>query len=447
QERLIKTAVGFESWATQCRNKARLDPMRMLAERDARFVVEAEQLDSDPWLLGVANGVVDLKTGLLIGDSLDQYVLKRSIVSFDPNAVCPRWDKFIEEITSSPGPIDAKTNKVTFIPRPELAATLQRVLGYCLCGSTREQKIFIAFGAGANGKNVLLDTIQKIIADYTATLPPELVMSTRVEKNVEAASPMLRMLQGVRFVVCSESKEGHTFETGTVKRLTGGGVLTARGLHEKPIQFEMTHKVVLMTNHRPNLSNLDPAIRGRIVLIPFDMRWNRVSEADPDPTLHDADKDLAETLWVERDGVLRWLIAGAVDYQTKGLNLCSEVVESTINYLDKQDPFRRWFRTLTPCDPAKGQTASKLAQAFNRFRREEDEDASAYLSPEQLGRRLKQMGVKFKKTASGTQYGLQAPEEHEHNQGPKSFSETMTQAVSGLASEASGVDIAWWDEE
>ena len=209
----------------------------------------------------------------------------------------------------------------------------------------------------------------------------------------------------------------------------------------------MTHKVMLMTNNRPNLSNLDPAIRGRIVLIPFDMRWNRVSEADPDPTLHDADKDLAEKLWAEREGILRWLIAGAVDYQNNGLNLCSEVIESTINYLDKQDPFRRWFRTLTPCDPAKGQTASKLAQAFNTFRREEDEDASAYLSPEQLGRRLKQMGVKFKKTASGTQYGLQAPEEHEHNQGPKTFSETMTQVITGLGSEASGVDIAWWDEE
>ena len=431
QKRLIQTANGFDSWANQCRNKARLDPMRTLAERDARFVVEANRLDVDPWLLGVANGVINLQSGTLIEDSLTQFILKRSEICFAPNAQCPRWEKFIEEITSSPGPIDTNTKKVTLQTRPDLAATLQRILGYCLSGSTREHKIFIACGAGANGKNVLFDTVQRIISDYTISLPPELLMSANADKHVEAASPMMRMLQGVRLVVCSESKETHSFDTSAVKRLTGGGALIARGLHEKPVQFEMTHKLILTTNNRPNLANIDAAIRGRIVLFPFDFRWNRPGEADPDPTLHDADKNLSEKLWAEREGILRWLIEGAVDYQKRGLDPCSSVVDSTVNYLDKQDPFRRWFRTLVHCDPAQGQTASDLSKDFGRFCREDDETSSTYLSAEQIGRKLKQLGIESKKTAVGARYGLQARKRPEADADVQpSVAETLAQIFS-----------------
>ncbi len=43
--------------------EARLKAMVSLAESEAAVVLAANKLDADPWLLGVENGVIDLKTG------------------------------------------------------------------------------------------------------------------------------------------------------------------------------------------------------------------------------------------------------------------------------------------------------------------------------------------------------------------------------------------------
>ena len=144
------------AWAIQCRNKNRLDAMIGLAQRDKRFMLESNLLDKDPWLFGVGNGVINLQDGLLRQDSKDEFVLKRSMVNYNPTAACPRWEEFISEITSVP---DGKVNgKVRTKLRPHLSEYLQKALGYSLTGRVNEHVMFIANGRGSNGKNVTLDT-------------------------------------------------------------------------------------------------------------------------------------------------------------------------------------------------------------------------------------------------------------------------------------------------
>lgn len=403
KKRLLQVATGFESWALQCRNKSRLDAMRALAQMDHRFTVSAALLDVEPDLFGVNNGVVDLRTGLLRSNAKNEFVLKRSPVDFYLDACAPRWLKFISEITSRPG--EVVDGKVEFIRRPQLAEALQRLLGYCLTGRTDAQKLFMFLGMGSNGKNVLLDTAMRICADYGINLPPEIILAAKFDKQADQASPMTRMLQGVRMTVCSESKEGQQLDTGVVKRITGGGYLTARGLHEMPVTFTMTHKLILMTNHQPGLAHMDPAIRGRLFVVPFDMRWNRQGETDPDPTLPDADPNLMTDLWEEREGILQWLIEGAVKYYAHGLLVCPEVAAFTRDYVASQDVLSRWLRTLERCDPADGMLASELASEYQNYCRLEDEPGG-YVSPADMGRKLKRYGFEGKHTTAGKRYGL-----------------------------------------
>lgn len=405
KKRLMQVATGFDSWALQCRNKSRLDAMRGLAQMDQRFAVSAALLDVEPDLFGVNNGVIHLPTGLLRSNAKNEFVLKRSPVDFDPDACAPRWLKFISEITSRPGAI--VDGKVEFIRRPQLAEALQRLLGYCLTGRTDAQKLFMFLGMGSNGKNVLLDTAMRICADYGITLPPEIILAAKFDKQAEQASPMTRMLQGVRMTICSESKEGQQLDTGVIKRITGGGCLTARGLHEMPVTFTMTHKLILMTNHQPGLAHMDPAIRGRLFVVPFDMRWNRPGETDPDPTLPDADPNLMADLWAERQGILKWLIDGAVKYYANGLLVCPEVAAFTRDYVASQDVLSRWLRTLERCDPAEGMLASELAFEYQNYCRLEDEPTS-YISSADMGRKLKRYGFEGKHTAAGKRYGLRS---------------------------------------
>lgn len=392
------------AWAIQCSNKNRLDAMTGLAQRDKRFMLESNLLDKDPWLFGVGNGVVNLQDGLLRPDSKDEFVLKRSMVNYKPNATCPKWENFINEITSVP---DGKVNgRVRAKLRPHLSAYLQKALGYSLTGRVNEHVMFIANGRGSNGKNVTLDTYKAILGEYCETIPPEVLMASKNERGAEQATPSLRKLAGVRCAISSESKDGQRLDIAVIKRHTGGGYMNARGMYENLITFEITHKLWLMTNPKPRLDQLDEATKGRLHLIPFDMKWNRPGEVNPDPSLPDADKDLMDALKTEYEGILVWLVAGAVKYHLEGLKAPTEVAAFTRDYLASQDLLTRWLNErIESCPVTEGSLATDLLISYQDFCKSEDE-LTEFTKATDLSRRLKSLGYEFKKTRDGNRYGM-----------------------------------------
>lgn len=389
-------------WVAACRSRKRVTDMLAIASKDARFVVSAAELDRDPWLFGVANGVVDLRTGALRPEAREDFVTQRSPIAFDPGAKAPRWHRFVNEITAAPLP-GGKSR-----PRPALAAYLHRMLGYCLTGETREHKLFLAVGSGSNGKSVLLDTLQWLLGDYARTLPAAALMSSGRDADAERASPVAASLAGGRLAVAAESGDGHRLDAAMVKLNTGGGFLTARLLHQNPIRFEMTHKLMLMTNHRPTLDHLDEALRGRLHLIPFDMRWNRPGHPVRDPALPDGDKDLVAALRAEAAGILAWLVAGAVAYNADGLEPPGEVVTMTRTYFDEQDPLGAFLAAGTVCEAKAGTGAAALHEAFAAWCSQGDW-AGAVPSPRAFGLALVARGVEKLVLTRGALYGVIPP--------------------------------------
>ena len=403
RKHLEATAKSLENWSQQCRNKHRLDAMLGLAQRDMRFVIQASELDRDPFLLGVANGTVNLRTGLLQPNSRSDFVTKRCPVAFNPTATAPRWRVFISEITSTGGILilGALNRK----ERRHLARYLQTALGYCLTGSTEEQVMFILIGNGSNGKNVLLDTFKAVGGEYIETIAPEVLMAAKFDNGADQASPSTRTLAGARAAISSESKEGQKLDVSVVKRHTGGGFITARGLHESPMTFEITHKLLLMTNPEPSVDHMDDATRGRLHMIPFDMKWNRPGTTNPDPNLPDAQKDLMEVLRKEQEGILLWLVQGAVAYVKEGLAPPKEVIARTQSYLDSQDSFKQWAEGYEKCAPCDGATAGTLYDQYSQLCREEALPIQI-ASAAALGKKMKASGYENLKTRDGMKYGL-----------------------------------------
>jgi len=402
--KLHKVAKSIDGWATQCRNKSRLDNMLNLAQRDGRFIISSSMIDKDPWLLGVENGVIDLRTGILRPDIQNDFVLKRSHVFYDSSATPDRWHRFITEITAAPESRDDEFQVST--PRPHLATYLQKVLGYCLTGKVNEHLMFIAIGSGANGKNVLLDTFKAISGDYSESISPEVLMCSKFDSGAEQASPSARRLAGSRCAISSESKDGQRLDVAIVKRHTGGGMMTARALHENPITFEITHKLWLMTNHTPRVDHMDDATKGRLHVIPFDMKWNRPGEVNPNPNLPNADKNLIDTLKSEYPGILNWLIQGAVKYHAEGLSPPNEVVAFTRSYIESQDLLERWLREeCTRCDADSGMLSADLLRFYQAFCNEEEAVCNINDSGK-LSRRLKTLGYESKRTNAGSKFGV-----------------------------------------
>lgn len=413
-KRIKKVCDGIEKWATQCRNKGRVDAMLDFMAKDGRVTVPAADLDRDPWLLGVGNGVVDLKTGHLRDAARDEFVTQRSPVMFDPSAEAPRWRKFIEEITGRPLPVQhdgggrvLPESVGQYEPRPALADYLQRVLGYTITGAVMEQKMFFFIGAGCNGKSVALDLIKEILGGYCSSIPPEALMATRHDADSERPSPVAASLAGCRLAVSSESREGQRLDVALIKRHTGGGFLTARLMRENSFTFPISHKLILQTNSKPALDHLDDAIRGRLHLIPFDRIWNRPGHPEHSPELPDGDKHLMDSLRAEAPGILAWLVEGCVRYREQGLEPPAEVVRMTRSYLSEQDPVSRWLEGYAPCDPKRGTLASDLFQQFQAWHRDDDlGPGHAPSNLKQFGKELGDRHVPKSKTSTGCHYGI-----------------------------------------
>ena len=72
--------------------------MIALATSEREVVLPVEKIDANPQLLGVKNGVVDLRDGTFREARRDDYVTKVAGTHFDHEASCPEWEKFLDKI-------------------------------------------------------------------------------------------------------------------------------------------------------------------------------------------------------------------------------------------------------------------------------------------------------------------------------------------------------------
>ena len=218
------------------------------AKADRRHAALPADWDRDPWLLNTPAGIVDLRTGTLRKHRRDAYM--RKITAAGPGDGCPRWRAFVREVTDDD---------------EELQKFLQRFVGYCLTGSTREHAFVFLYGTGANGKGVFLNTLRGLLADYAKVAPMEIFTQSRSDRHPTE----LAMLQGARLVIDQETEEGRRWSESKIKALTGGDPISARYMRQDFFEYTPVFKLVIAGNHKPDLSTVDEAMRRRLILVPF----------------------------------------------------------------------------------------------------------------------------------------------------------------------------------
>lgn len=400
-----KLADTYKTFSNYCRSRRGIDAMLELATRDPRFVIFQASLDRDVYLFGVQNGVVDLRTMQLRETARDDFITKQSPYAYRPDATAPRFLQFGDQITCRPIDDGDAGGPIQYQPRPDLVRYMQKALGYMLTGSTLEHKMFIASGGGSNGKSILFDLVIHIMGDYAGSIPCESLMTSARGGDAERPTPFARSVAGKRLIVTSEAKEGQKLDVALVKRQTGDATLTARGCSENAVTFTTTHKLVLLTNHAPELDHADDAIRGRLHSIPFERTWNRPGVPNRNPRLEDGDKNLMEKLKAEGEGILAWLVRGAAAYMRDGLEPPPEVVEMTNAYLAEQDSFGRWLSEMETCEAKQGLGASVLFELFRSWCINNGAALSP-ATPTAFGKTASNRNVPKSRGATGVVYGL-----------------------------------------
>ena len=330
-------------WGATSENFSRLTSTVKLAATDPQIIVHPEELDTDPFLLNVKNGVVDLKTGKLLHPERKFLQTKMADVIFDPEAKAPLFGEFIKRITD--GDIG-------------LCSSLIDLLGYCLTGSVREQKIFLIHGPGQNGKSVLLELIRKLLGDYGQVMDFETLLQT----NKSGARPDIARMVGARLITASEANPGVKWDEATVKQLTGGDRLNARLLFKDPFEFDPTHKIICAVNHLPEITGNDDSIWRRVVVIPFDVTIPN----------SERDNDLLEKLREEKSGILNLLIQGCLDWQRQDLVMPELVKKATDQYRANMDSVFGFIGSKCKSDPDAVTPVVELRTAYESWCESED---------------------------------------------------------------------------
>lgn len=291
------------------------------------FAIEGNEFDKDPWLLGVKNGVVDLRSGELYPGEPSQLVSKQCSCTFSGLDQCgdlSDWEKFLDEI------YDGDKEKILF---------MQMLLGYGLTGLTTEHVFPFLLGRGRNGKSLFIATIMRVMGDYAAMIPCELFLKSNQPRSANQTDPGIMKLEGLRLAVSSEVEEGSRFSSQQVKRITGGDTLEGRNPYDKELRnFRPTHLALMVGNHEPVPPTGDPAFWDRTFLIDHPIRF--VKE-DPDETKNErlADPEIEEKLQGLDEQALCWMIEGCLLWQANGRKLRppASVLKATEDYHTEAD--------------------------------------------------------------------------------------------------------------
>ena len=350
------------------------------ARSDRAHAVTSSQWDQDPWLLATPNGpTIDLRTGLARAPRPEDQITKAA--GFVPEHGEPDlWLKSLREWTGG----DA-----------ELIRFIQQFCGYCLTGLTVEHALLFIFGSGGNGKSVFLNLLLAVLGEYGMTAG----METFAQSKSDRHTTELARLRGARLVAASEIEEGRAFNAARVKQATGGDPITARFMRQNDFTYTPQFKLVFTANDQPRLHQVDDAMRRRINMLPFLLKPEK------------PDTELEAKLKAEGGRILRWMVAGCLDWQRNGLIRPEAVKLATDDYFEGQDVFGQWIEERCLIGPNRSEQPSTLYASWVEYaQRVREEPGSQTLFSQRLGKRFLRRKSNGQRLFSGIALGARMGE-------------------------------------
>jgi len=320
--------------------------MVKIAASDPRVAVPARELDKISHLMGVQNGVVDLRTGHLIPSDPNYRITLVAGCDFVATAKCPLFTSTLHEVFSG------DTDLVDYV---------LNAFGYAAMGDPTQDVMFIPFGNGSNGKSTVLGMVRKAFGTYARAADAGTFVSDSGSANAGGPREDLVRLRGSRFVYVNEPDENSELREGTVKSMTGGDEITARTLYAKSsVEITPTWTVFMPTNHKPIVKGSDNGIWRRLKLIPFERNFEADKTIVKDPKR-------VEKLQAELPGILALIVRSAVRYQRDGLVEPGSVRAARDSYRTQMDLLAEWLEDCCEIGEGKMEESNRLWLSWEQF--------------------------------------------------------------------------------
>jgi putative DNA primase/helicase len=364
---LKKRQVNRRKFAVSSGNASRVRAMLDMAL--PHRTISQDELDADPYAFNCLNGTVRFECYEVADlECPDAEIARKKelwIARVDPH----KPDDLISKIAPAEFNLDAaapifRASIARFQPNEAIRKWLQRYFGYSLLGVNGEQCMLFNHGGGANWKSTCVEIIARVMGDYAMTLKFESLAGDGQTTGAQA-SPDIARLPGARLVRASEPDRGVALKEGLIKSITGGEPMLARHNFGNFFSFYPVFKIVLSGNHKPEIGGVDHGIWRRIRFVPWTVTIG-------DDERREFDEVIAE-LWEERDGILAWLIEGALLYLNEGLAPPQEIIDATEEYREEMDIVGGFIRScVMRLDPFEGADppfvgAQALFEAFEAW--------------------------------------------------------------------------------
>jgi len=248
-----------------------LDRMRVINRADITVVQ-----DPDGYIC-VENGVYDVDKRELLPHSPDLVFLNQWQVEYDPDAECPRWNEFLEDVLKTDGD----------------RMKLQEYVGYTLMGwdYTHHKALFVV-GPTASGKSTMMSVFQSMLGaeSFSNITPQQLIYDDYAPARLYAKKANFR----------SDIPADSIKNTGLLKEILGGDRIWANIKYKEPFEFFPKAKHYYAANQLPKIGESDEAFFRRVMLLP-------VPTTVPE---EDRDTQLQQKLREELAGILNWAIDG-----------------------------------------------------------------------------------------------------------------------------------------
>lgn len=280
-----------------------------------REAPRVEKLDAKRDYINLENGMLNLKKLSLDKHHKDFYSTVRIPIKFDPQAKCPNFIKFLNDV---------------FNEDQELVKLISQILGYCITAEVKAQKGFIFYGKGANGKSVLVDLLTKLCGkeNISAVTLNELDNSFARYELVD------------KLVNLSTENEVGSGELNTqyFKAIVSGDPIRVEQKHETGFMYEPFAKLVFALNNLPYAKDHSTGFQRRLIIVPF----NRTFAPE------EQDVDLPAKLDKELPGILNFALKGLESLRDNKYKFidAKAVKEAVEDYSEQLNPVRSFVKEM-----------------------------------------------------------------------------------------------------
>lgn len=325
--------------------------------------------------IALANGTVDPILGRQVPNDAANYLRSQLAFDFDPEASCPRWQRFLQEVFAHD---EDRGQKIDF---------LQEMFGYLLIPSTHHHVMFWLYGGGSNGKSVVLKVITWLLGSGNVSTVPITKLGQRF---------YLAQLVGKLANLSDEMGANAVLDDEVLKQTISGGRQQAERKGEQPFDFEPYARIVASTNTLPRTVDKSFGFFRRVRILRFTRTF---SPAEQDP-------HLPATLQRESPGIFNWALQGLQRLERQGgFSEVPSSLQAQQAYRAASDPVRAFVKeclrmpATTPSTGTKAKPAKTLTSTvFRAFLRYCEDHGYQALDDSYFGRALKELGLQAQRS-------------------------------------------------